>query len=207
MKPTIVLISFLIALVCKAQNSIVSIYDNEDYGSDNVYYKDISNDYNTFEGTWIYTDGNTSLTVVLEKKTMKHIQDTFSNYYEDALVGEYQYIENGTELLNTLSNLTTDYDDYYKYNMRGGTISKYGDPLCHDCDPNNIKVYGSYKEPDCDIRVASDNMIFRYFTENGIEKLHINFRSGQQLLPGLNEPDPTCTGFKLPFGEYILIKQ
>ncbi|WP_299337955.1 DUF6705 family protein [uncultured Psychroserpens sp.] len=207
MKSIIILISFLVALACKAQNSIVSIYDNEDYGNDGVYYKDIDNDYNIFEGTWVYTNGNTSLTIVLEKKEMSHIQNTFSNYYVDAIIGEYKYIENGSELINTLTNLFVNFPDHHNYNIHGGYISKYGDPLCHDCDPNNIKVYGSYKEPDCDIRVASDNMIFRYFTENGIEKLHINFRSGQQLLPGLNEPDPTCTGFKLPFGEYILIKQ
>jgi hypothetical protein len=206
MKPIIILISLLVAFSCKAQNIIEPIYKSQNYGSDNVYYKDIGNDYNTFEGTWVYTNGNTSLTIVLEKKTMKHIQDAFSNYYEDALIGEYQYIEDGIEQINTLSNLTTDYDDPYKYNIHGGTISKFGDPHCYNCEPNNKKVFCTYNEPNCDIDIGSNNMVFRYFTENGVEKIQCVFKSAQEI-PSLSDETSNCTGFKLPFGEYILIKQ
>ncbi|MCK7590505.1 hypothetical protein M0G43_07975 [Subsaxibacter sp. CAU 1640] len=66
----------------------------------NAYYKDINNDLNGFEGTWLYTSGNTSLKIVLVKSVMFYNGD----YYEDLMVGGYQYVENGVEKINTLSD-------------------------------------------------------------------------------------------------------
>ncbi|MDC1265621.1 hypothetical protein N8009_02380 [Flavobacteriaceae bacterium] len=66
----------------------------------NSYYKDVNNVLNDFEGTWLYTNGNTSLKIILTK----NIQYFNGKFYEDIIVGGYQYIENGVEKINTLSD-------------------------------------------------------------------------------------------------------
>lgn len=81
------------------------------YGAEGFYFKDINNDFNSFEGTWEYTSGNTSLTISFRKRINVHQQSEISNYHLDALVGEYKYIENGIEKVNTLSNLINNHSD------------------------------------------------------------------------------------------------
>jgi hypothetical protein len=60
---------------------------------DNSYYKDVNNILNDFEGTWLYQSGNTSLKLTL----VKSIQFFNGDFYEDTIIGGYQYIENGIE--------------------------------------------------------------------------------------------------------------
>ncbi len=98
---TILIFSFL---NCKAQSPILNmeVYARMD-APNNSYYKDVNNVLNGFEGTWLYTNGNTSLKIVLVKKTMQHRYN--GGYYEDLIVGGYQYIENGVEKINTLSDV------------------------------------------------------------------------------------------------------
>src|SRR5690606_103459 len=88
---------------CKAQSPIFPL-DDWDYGQANSYYKDLNNKLNPFEGTWLYTNGNTSLKIILEKRLMQFNGD----YYIDLIVGEYRYVENGVEKINTLSDLSLD---------------------------------------------------------------------------------------------------
>ena len=110
---------FTMALfTCKAQ-TIKHLYLDGPGREDNVYYKDIDNDFNRFEGTWLLTNGTTTLTIILEKKVMSYIQNVMSNtnYYRDALVGEYRYVENGIEKINTLPNILVDYENPYDYNI------------------------------------------------------------------------------------------
>src|SRR5690606_22916851 len=109
MKQLIITIAFtLILLNCKAQNPIVSLEDWDGTEQQNTYYKDVNNVLNDFEGTWLYTNGNTSLKIVLVKNTMFFNGD----YYEDIIIGGYQYIVDGTEEINTLvdaNNLNLGY--------------------------------------------------------------------------------------------------
>ena len=88
---TIVIFSFF---NCKAQSPILDMEINAKMDSpNNSYYKDVNNILNTFEGTWLYVNGNTSLKIKLVKNTMFFNGD----YYEDLMIGGYQYIENGIE--------------------------------------------------------------------------------------------------------------
>ena len=58
---------FLITLIifsffnCKAQSPIIAIDSLGMHNTENAYYKDLNNELNSFEGTWLYTNGNTSL--------------------------------------------------------------------------------------------------------------------------------------------------
>jgi len=195
-------------MTCKAQNIIKSSYSADDYAEDGVYYKDMDNDYNQLEGTWLYTDGNTSLLITLEKKVMNHIVTETRNYYTDALVGEYKYIEDGIEKVNTLANLDIDYDNPYKYNITGGTISKPGDALCHNCGPDDVKVFCSFSDPERDIVGSEPRMIFRQYIENDVEKIEINFLGGGMISVDEEDiQDLDMLSYRLPYGQYTLTKQ
>lgn len=207
MKKIIITLTLLIfTLSCKAQNTTEPRYRASDYGSDNIYYKDLDNNYNTFEGTWLYTNGNTSFKLVLQKKEMMHIQSPFDNYYTDMLAGEYQYIENGVELVNSLANFSQP-QDYYT--IEGGRIARYGDITCTGCDANNqIAVDASFGEPNCKA-APSAYFYMRYFIENGEEKIHaiLGPDSGTTNLGPDGQPLDNCTIYKVPFGEYVFVKQ
>ena len=89
----IILITTISFFNCKAQSPILSIDELGRNNLNNAYYKDLNNELNPFEGTWLYANGNTSLKIVLVKKPMYFN----GKYYEDLIIGEYQYIENGVE--------------------------------------------------------------------------------------------------------------
>jgi len=205
MKKILLTFTILLTIVCKAQSPIKSLYDDVFESNSGAYYKDIYNDLNRFVGTWIYTDGTTSLTIMLQKKEMKYNNILGNNFYEDLLVGEYQYIENGIEKINTLPNLQNLSFDVYDHNIIGNIISKPisgVENMCYNCGPNEMKVLTYFSDPERDILGYEPQMIFHHYTENGVEKLRLNFRGGGMLAAG-NE----LTSYNIPFGVYILVKQ
>lgn len=110
-----------------AQSPIFSLEGRNPYETvDGAYYKDLFNVLDNFEGTWLYTDGNTSLKIVLVKKPMFFNGD----YYEDFMIGEYQYIENGVEKINRLSFLNQNLG--YDHKITGNVIHKTCDFLSVD---------------------------------------------------------------------------
>ncbi|MFT5849059.1 DUF6705 family protein [Psychroserpens sp.] len=68
---------------------------------DDSYVKDTNNELDKFVGTWLFTNGSTSLII----KINKHEQIYNGDYYQDYLRGEYAYVENGIEVINTISLL------------------------------------------------------------------------------------------------------
>src|SRR5690554_6781696 len=211
MKKILLTFTILLTIVCKAQSPVKSLYDDVFESNSGAYYKDIYNDLNRFVGTWIYTDGTTSLTIVLQKKEMKYNNILGNNFYEDLLVGEYQYIENGIEKINTLPNLQNLSFDVYDHNIIGNIISKpisgVEENLCYNCGPNEIKVLLSFSDPERDILGYEPEMIFHHYIENGVEKLRLNFRTISGPATGLNGEENQFYEYNIPFGVYILIKQ
>src|SRR5690554_1663937 len=103
------------------QYPVLSLEDQDPYDTqEGAYYKDLANVLDTFEGTWLYTNGNTSLKIVLVKKE-EHFTSN-EGYYEDLMIGEYQYIENGVEKINTLSNLNQNLGRGHK--IKGNDIHR-----------------------------------------------------------------------------------
>ena len=95
MKKIITTITLLLGFtLCKAQlveQTIIPLENLRGQSAGNVYYKDVHNLLNPFVGTWLYTNGTTSLKLVL-RKIIGHDNDY---NIKDILVGEYEYIENG----------------------------------------------------------------------------------------------------------------
>jgi hypothetical protein len=98
-----IIVTIVIGLIfynCKAQSPILTLDRLGWENTKNAYYKDINNQLDNFEGIWLYTNGNTSFKI----KLVKSIKYFNGKYYEDLLVGGYQYIKGGVEKINTLSD-------------------------------------------------------------------------------------------------------
>ena len=163
-------IALLITLFsCKAQTIIVPLGSGQYYElTPNYYLKDVNNEFGKFEGSWKYQNGSTQIIFKLKKET--HYQISSDRDYQDLLVGEYQYIENGAEIANTLSDFNNPLVLGYSHNISGGTFSHR---LPGNCTDNSavaeIKmrlVINHPTEPYTEGRV-----ILRYVDDNGTEKL------------------------------------
>ncbi len=206
-------IMFIVILGCKAQTPIIDLYGTEDYGTiENAYYKDITNFHQQYIGTWLYTSGTTSLKLVfIEKKQILNNIGTIS-FYEDYLVGEYQYIENGVEKVNTLSNLNSNHNNMYDFNLLNVSCIWFPStrPRCNECSTDEKRLRMGLNEPSRrNIQGLRNSFILRNFTESGIQKLKVWFvdESMQGMIFDENDHPSTITNFSLPFGEYTLIKQ
>lgn len=210
----ILFLAFSINISCKAQQ-IIDIYGPEDYGNLNgAYYKDIHGFRDQYVGTWLYTNGANSLKLVFQKRDHLLSSGRFT-FYEDMLVGEYQYIENGVEKVNTLTQINTNYGnqakDMDKHNITDVSCIWSPDrrPKCTECVPNEKRLRMSLTEPNYDgLGIASNSFVLRRFMDNGVEKLKVWFYDTNQIV--FTNPDGSYTRpapLKLPFGEYVLIKQ
>jgi hypothetical protein len=210
MKKHLIQLLIILSIGCNAQTPIISMNDF-DYGSvENAYYKDLENFLDQFEGTWLYTNGNTSLKIVLQKKGMFYSQFGLKKYFADFIVGEYQYIENSTEKVNTLSNLLFIHNNIINYNINGN-IQKNNEtyPKCPECTINFERLLVDFNEPTRrNVTGLDARMVFRKFVENGITKLKVWFYMVSPSYGHLDDETPTnIETYSIPFGEYILIKQ
>ena len=188
-----------------AQTPVKSLYEDptDIWGA---YYKDTYNDLDRYVGTWKYINGSTSLTITLQKRTMQHYEDDYNNYYEDLLIGEYKYIENGVEKINTLPQLSANLPSSYSYNIVGNIIIGPQSQYCHGCGPMDRKVLLGFIDPNRDIMGFEPEMIFQRADAGSVQKLKLNFRtiSGRITIEGQT---PAFTSYTVPFGEYLLVKQ
>lgn len=191
-------------LNCKSQTPIVSIDKGKFETIEGAYFKDLNNELDKFEGTWMYTNNSISFILILEKK--EQIPD--GEYFEDILVGEYQYINNGVEVINTIPELIQSPDDIDNRNIGGNHII----PIdlfapCDDCsqDERRVKLY--FIDPERSY--LSVYLILRYlqdanqFGQEAQMTATIVPIGGGSLLPNPDSPRE----IRVPYGEYLMIKQ
>lgn len=216
MKKIFYLFSLLFLTFCKAQTPIIDLYGDNNYGlTNNAYYKDVTGFRDQYVGTWLYTDGNTSLKIIFQKRNQIKTGNTEYFFYSDFLVGEYQYIENGTEKVNTLNQININYgsthENVQKHNLEGDiAINTFNRPKCTFCNPNELRIELSLNEPQyANWKGLSNSFVLKTFTESGVTKLKVWFYSEMQMNPldGNGNQVTNFTGFSLPFGEYTLTKQ
>ena len=179
----------------QAQSPIIDIEDFYiDPKVDNAYYKDINNYFNDFEGTWLYTNGNTSLKIVLIKQSMLYT----GRFYVDYIGGEYQYIENGLEKRNTLSNTSI-----YTSSIQSGTLIKNNaKPECSNCQPNERRLRVIFSDRT---RERSGTLVLKKTIVNGQLALQ-----GQLWGEGGSYDEanpPQYFEMAVPSGNYTFIKQ
>lgn len=130
---------------CKAQ-SIHNLETLDHYGKPNFYYKDVNNLFNNYEGTWIFNNGTTIFTIKLRK--VVNYFDSDGNYYEDALIGEYEYSENGIIKVSTLNMFNNNISPAY-HNIKNSLIlKKFQPPLCNECDSTIKRISIFFDDPD-----------------------------------------------------------
>lgn len=198
-KIVLVLLTFCI-FNCKAQVS--ALFEGDDVYTPNsgLYYKDVDNDFDKFVGTWKWIDNSNSWTVVLKK--ILQIDDG-DGYTYDALYGEYQYIENGIEKVNTLANINDSNIHPLSHKISNPLIiANHHLPQCLDCEVNERRISITIEHPN--FSQITGELIMRYRNEGGVEKIYLNILDGQGKFT-LNEGDPT--NIDIPLGEYVLIKQ
>lgn len=198
MKTLISTILIILTISCKAQILTFSIDDWHE-SKPNVYYKDLNNEFDDFEGTWLYSNGNTYLKIILRKETMYFN----GNYFKDLIVGEYQYIENGVEIINTLSNINNPVA--FEHKISGQNL--YYDCLyipISDCVDGETILDVSMIDANVDNFIADLILVKRSI--NGQEALrgYYSFSYIGGVSQDSTIPEPTITPTQ---DEIILIKQ
>ncbi|AZQ43080.1 DUF6705 family protein [Nonlabens ponticola] len=81
----------------------------------NLYIKDINNDMLVFEGTYKFEQSNEEFTLVLERVEAHEKGGEYGK--ADMLLGNYKYVKNGVEIINTLNQAITQGspDDVYHF--------------------------------------------------------------------------------------------
>ena len=169
MKNTIKFLFILCSFATFAQSPVVSMESwNGQTLTAGSYLKDNNNRQDPYIGTWRFTQGNTSLTIVLRKYTMAFLGRT----YRDILAGEYQYIENGVEKINTLPNLDVNLPNKWSHNIRGGSpLASQAYPLCPDCNLDEKRMSLSLYDP---MRNLSARLTLRRINVNGVPALQMD---------------------------------
>ncbi|WP_417195241.1 DUF6705 family protein [Bizionia sp.] len=197
--PIYVILLFIFSIVsCKAQTVIVPIGSGDAMQNNpNYYLKDVNNEFGKFEGTWIYQNGMTELTLILKKED--HYQISSSSDFEDVLVGEYQYIENGTEKINTLLDIEDAFITGYEHAISGGVFMHKLPNFCTDNSAiSEIKIELLIDNPANEF--AEGRVILRYVNDNGIEKL-------EACIYDYTIMGDNVVKLDIPDGYYVLVKQ
>ncbi|MCK8479059.1 DUF6705 family protein [Psychroserpens algicola] len=107
MKKIIVIGLLVLSNLSIAQGPIISLseYDLNTEYTPNMYISDIDGLFNPFVGTWEWTNGNETLTIVLYKVPQVHTTVGERTFYCDELYGKYKYEQNGTTIINTIDNV------------------------------------------------------------------------------------------------------
>ena len=189
---------------CKAQ-TIVDLEGNCTGSNNNTYYKDINDNFNHYEGTWKYQNGNEVLLLKLRK-----VMNTTSNTTADVLIGEYQYINSsGIEKINTLSNFNINNIDQSFHSIFVNCIDNYTEPICDICDPSIKRILGIYDDPDKDV---AGSLHIGKALNGGQEVLKIFIiTDGSQVINNSTTTnlnlDIQYVGLTIPNGWYTLLRQ
>jgi len=202
------ILTLLFLFTMKAQTPIKPLYMKGGNNVSGAYYKDLNNDFDNFTGTWQLVNGSTTLKIVFEKREQIYIED-YDAYY-DVLVGEYKYLVNGLEKVNTLPNLVSPPTDVYAHNIVGASIIKSTSaPVCNDCTVNERRVSLNFNDPTRPgiQHGLSGKIIVKRADVGASQKIKINLRqSGAYIPPTGTTPTSEQYSFNIPWGEYILTK-
>lgn len=199
MKNIIVIFALLFSTTYILAQSVVIDINESGLGRPTGYYrKDINNVLDQFEGTYVYINGNKVFTITLVKK----IKQYNSSYYQDLIIGEYQYSVNGTVIQDTMPNLNVVYNNQYIKHAIGGdyTLSNNNRRWkCPQCYPNERRL--SAKITDMSTERSAD-FLMRKTIINGQQVLQVKIFDVLPDFENINSPD-----FSLPMGEFTMIKQ
>jgi hypothetical protein len=192
---------FLLSIACQAQSPVYNISDVRE-GTEGSYYKDINGTLNGYDGTYVYTNGNTSLTIILKKMDLTY--DGY--YYQDLIVGEFQFIKDGVELNNTLANINVSYPyEVMNHVIKGNRILTGTTMGCPDCSPTEKRLRLSFIDNKSDNIAGLD---IRKTTINGVPAIIVKvFSNGDVRSVNADNPGPPQLPPTIERGVYLMLKQ
>ena len=193
MKKIIFILTIIATLSCKAQSPIISMVDYENNDdlelTDGCYLKDVENKFQPFVGTWEWTDGSSTFTIVIEK--LELVFKPHSNIYSDYLIGKYKYVENGVEIVNTLNDVVNASNMW-----NGATVSMWNAGYDSDTVSRfSLKDFGKQK------RGNAKFVLTEYLTDIGDGSIVAT--KAQWTLKDIEKSpltayDPSTAGFSMP---------
>jgi hypothetical protein len=183
------LLMFLSGLIsCQTIADLQTAYSSN---TPNIYYKDIGNKFNPYEGTWVYDDGTSYMKIALIKK----IKATVWNHYEDYLIGAFQYKKNGIDIINNLNTLNNNLSDPTEYLIWGNTLLFSDAPSPFEAYTSNLtRLKTSIIENGCISHIS-------------VRTLSLNGQSAIQISKEKPFEQPQDCNPVIPNGFYYLIKQ
>ena len=174
------------------------------FGATNYYLKDTYNDFDQYVGTWKYDNLQTNTSLIIKLKKVVKFYGENSAVYVDCLAGEYIYIENNLEIVNTLGNLGQA-DPYYNNIMGYLMISDNTQfPVCLECPEDTMRIKLRFNDPER--KYNSGGMHMWHKTEaDDTEKIMIElYYDGLGLRFWDHYDDPRT--LRVPYGKYTLTK-
>jgi hypothetical protein len=194
----------MLGLACNAQTPVLPIFDNPDFGeAAGVSYKDINNDFDNFTGTWEFVSGTTSLRIVLQKQLQAY--SDVNDYFQDVMYGEYRFIENSVEKVNTLNQV--NFGTPFSHAIAGNLIIKStGVPICNNCTPDEKRLNLMFKDPTrSNIEGLSGEIIVKRSDVGATQKITITLKQEGNIIYDEGAM-PQYTSLSLPWGTYTLTK-
>ncbi len=200
MRTIALVLLLLLDFTLKAQTPIFNLEDKDRIWEKGAYYKDHHNLLTPYVGTFIYTNDTISLKIVMRKKKEQH----YMNYYEeDILIGEYEYKVRDRIIVSTLSSSSTDAINICGYSISGNTLlTNTNRPFCNECEANELRLRLRFSDKELEL---GGSMITRKTILNNQEAIKVFIRCEPQTVYYGDVLPPTQ--FRVPDGEYILIKQ
>lgn len=199
----IIFIFLLFSNIVKSQTTTIDITASEAGLTGDYYLKDFNNILNQFEGTYIYNYNNSTFKIDLKKI----INQPVNTHHEDMIIGEYQFIKNDIEIVNTLNTINTNYaDQYLKHSIASMyVIDNINNRLwkCPQCDPNEKRLALRIIDKSTN-RYA--RMLIRKTVLNGQQVLQVKIYNVSTVAYNV-ETESAPANFSLPLGEFTMIKQ
>ncbi len=195
----IIAVSFFTIGICNAQ-TIYDLTDSKpDLGTNNYYIKDLNGILDPFVGTWIYTDGSNSITIVFKKKIKFKLPNDL--IFEDMLYGGYRYVQNGIEIINTIPQIDDpNITNFFNYTIEGNG-SPYPDPFYNDPNVSGDEIEIYMKEP----QGVTSNLDMYITTISGMTALRVYKGTLPPATSLKGDPPPPQT--VMPKGYLNFIKQ
>lgn len=206
MKNIIFTIISIIGYCAFSQTPVIDLFDHTGFRNvHEAYYKDTHNNFSPFLGTWMYQSEGTILTIKLKK--IAQFYSMGRHIYMDYVVGEYKYVVNGVEVINTLSNFEQGVDNPYSYNLYGSIINTADNiPVCTSCAPFEKSLLLNFKDPSrAGILGLEGTLILRRLTFSGRNKLEVWLKQDGNIIHE-EGATPAYTSFTVPWGTYVLTK-
>ncbi len=117
--------------------SIISLETDHDPFTPNVYFKDVSDFFLNFNGTFQHVNGEEKLTIVLKKITSYYNGIN----YKDLIIGELKFEIGVLTIIDNLNKINQNLPNKYLHDIVGNSVLQHNHlPKCPDCSVNEKRV-------------------------------------------------------------------